>query len=85
MTIDQAYKILNIPAEDRLHPHLAAADERGMPQSMALDRWRKQVLTAYVSTMYAEMVTDRASDRHDVIEATHQFDDAVEILTHLIP
>jgi len=43
------------------------------------------VLAKYISQMYADMWTDRSSDRFDVIDATHRFDDAVEILTHLVP
>jgi hypothetical protein len=85
MTIDEAYRILGITQEDTLHAHMREADLVGMPVSLALDRWRKTVLAKYISQMYADMWTDRSSDRFDVIDATHRFDDAVEILTHLVP
>jgi len=85
MSIEEAYRILNISQENRLHSYLARSERENMPRMLALDRWRRDILAPAISAMYAEMVTDRSSDRYDVIDATHRFDDAVEILTHLIP
>ena len=85
MTLNDAYRIIGIPEDKRLHPYMAHADRIGMPATLALDRWRAEQLSPAISAMYAALVTDRGSDRLDVIEAAHAFDEAVEILTHLIP
>lgn len=85
MSIDEAYRVLGLAEDQRLHAYMARADRAGMPRSLALDRWRQDVLAPAIGHMYAEMWTDRSSDKYDVIDATHRFDDAVEILTHLVP